>query len=351
MKGKLAVFELHHLGDAILALPFLRGAAAQFDVVVACRPSVCELLNFVAPQVEALALADRWIARWQAVRAGLRLRTSDAAVCVWPDPRVHALMLGTGAGMRVGFAVAPRNFYAPRHPQRARRLAFGRLAALALDVAAGGRTLTHPLFKRSSSQHHLESWVQVAQALGLGCDFQLPWFGEPPPRRSPGPLHFLFHAGGRLPSKRWPVPHFERLLRDVVAPRGWQATIVHFPGEPCPQPQAAGQRMAAPKNFAELAALFWQADAIVCNDSFPAHFAAAMGKPVVAIFGSGEPAWFAPYQSERYAVHSSACPWRPCLDHCLMPTFLCLESLPVEAVQAAMERLVADWQNRWQPAG
>ena len=39
MKSRLLVVELHHLGDAVMSLPFVRGAQQRFEVHVLCRPA------------------------------------------------------------------------------------------------------------------------------------------------------------------------------------------------------------------------------------------------------------------------------------------------------------------------
>ena len=339
MKPRLAVIELHHLGDAVLALPFLRGAKQKWRPILCCRPTVAQFFEVAAAEIEILKLPEGWIARWFYIRKFLRLGVREAAACVWPDPRAHALMLATGAGLRAGFAVSARNFYSPKVPRRARRLAIGQGVATLLNIITRGHTLTPPLFKSSASQHHLETWEQLARSLGFSCDTRLPWIGRPSAKKRGHPLHFVLHPGGRLPSKRWPTERFESLLRTVFAPRDWLVSIVQVPGEPCPEPMSLGQRIVRTENFQELISLLQSADAVVCNDSFPAHLAAALGKPVVAIFGSGEPAWFAPFRNAQYAVASNACPHRPCLDHCVMPSFICLEGVRVEDVEVALEKL------------
>jgi ADP-heptose:LPS heptosyltransferase len=46
-------------------------------------------------------------------------------------------------------------------------------------------------------------------------------------------------------------------------------------------------------------------DAIVSHDTAVAHLGAALGKKVVALFGSRSTCWFAPYGNECYVVTSS----------------------------------------------
>jgi ADP-heptose:LPS heptosyltransferase len=88
-----------------------------------------------------------------------------------------------------------------------------------------------------------------------------------------------------------------------------------------------------------------QADACLANDSFAAHLAAAFGKPVVTVFGSGEPDWFAPFGNRQRVVATKACPHHPCIDRCVMPTYVCLESVTQTQVVSALQALLQEVQT------
>ena len=47
MKPRLLVVELHHLGDAVMSLPLVRGAAARYEVHVLCRPASGEVYRLL----------------------------------------------------------------------------------------------------------------------------------------------------------------------------------------------------------------------------------------------------------------------------------------------------------------
>jgi ADP-heptose:LPS heptosyltransferase len=92
-------------------------------------------------------------------------------------------------------------------------------------------------------------------------------------------------------------------------------------------------------DLASLVAALQGADAVLCHDSLPAHLAAALGKPVVAIFGSGEPDWFAPWNNRDRVVQRRVCPLHPCIDRCGMDSYLCLDAVEMKDVLAQLERL------------
>lgn len=345
MKPRLLVFERHHLGDAIMALPFLKAAARSFRITVFCRPQVAALLREVLTDLETVSSE-----KWSGVFSRLpKLEKTDVAVCAWPDTRAHCAMKKTGAGQRIGFRVSSENFYGVERPWRKRRLLLGRLLGRILS-------LTGPLLTRELDRHpgqlHGENWTQLAGALGLTPDFSFPWF--PPGRapegwntflaeaRSSGRKILALHPGGRFPEKRWPVEKFQELLGGFLSAPTFSVAIIQPPGEACPLPRTPHQRVFAPASIPALAALFAEADGVLCNDSMASHLAAAMGVPVAAIFGSGDPSWFAPHGNAARAIATNVCPHRPCIDRCVMPSPVCLESVSIRLVEQQLSAMFPD---------
>ena len=93
------------------------------------------------------------------------------------------------------------------------------------------------------------------------------------------------------------------------------------------------------------AELLRRADLLICNDSAPAHIAAAVGTPVIAIFGPTVPRFgFSPY-GDRHTVIEENLTCRPCGNHggkrCREGHFLCMkEIMPARIVSAAKKYLI-----------
>ena len=84
-----------------------------------------------------------------------------------------------------------------------------------------------------------------------------------------------------------------------------------------------------------------RSELLVTNDTGPMHVAAALGKPVVALFGPTTPRRTGPYRQLEHVLQLSL-PCVPCLkSRCRYAKPLeCLRALPPSAaVQAAMARL------------
>jgi len=340
-RPSVLVIETHHLGDAVMALPFLRAASRRSEVTVLCAPGVAGFLSAAAPGVRVGACGN-WL---DVMRALPRLGAGDAAVCAWPDTRAQWAMRRSGAETRVGFRLTEENFYGIARPWRRRRLAAGRVAERLLSPA--GPLLTLPLDRPPLGWTHGEKWTAVTRALGWEPDFSFPWLPVPAPpaefldfvaaSRAAGMRVAAMHAGARLPGKRWPLENFEVLLAGWFPSRRVAVAIVRAPGEACPEPRAAGQRIFDSPDPLSLAGLLAATDGVLSNDSFAAHMAAAVGVPVVTVFGSGDPAWFAPHGNAHLCVAGDGCPLRPCVDRCEQPRFLCLEGVSVPMVEAKLE--------------
>jgi ADP-heptose:LPS heptosyltransferase len=338
--NRLAVFELHHLGDAVMAIPFLRGAEEKFDVTVLCREPVAHLLRECGLACKILAAPVGWAGLARRARS-LALGPADAAACVWADTRAHLLMALSGAGTRAGLPMITRNYYAPEIPWRRRRLIIGR--ALASAAGLFRPLLTVSVLRDSPSQHHMQDWEQLAESLRFVPRYETPWI-KPASALDPATASFLeaqqgrkivlLHPGGRLPAKRWPF--FDQLARRLADAPDLATVIVRPPGEPAPAPCGARQFACDAAGWPQLLSLFHRADAAVCNDSAAAHLAAAMGKPVVAIFGSGNPDWFSPWGNRHLAVAPEGKELYPIIDHGAPPGSIHLDAIPVELVESRL---------------
>jgi ADP-heptose:LPS heptosyltransferase len=79
----------------------------------------------------------------------------------------------------------------------------------------------------------------------------------------------------------------------------------------------------------------------VGKDTGPMHLAAALGKPVLAVFGGGYWPRFVPAASTG-AVLTVTVPCSPCNYHCHVQDSWCLKTVPVEEALAAFDRILQD---------
>lgn len=349
MKPRLLVVELHHLGDAVMSLPFVRGAREKFEVHVLCRPAaraVYELLT-EPPHLHTWEPPwgdDRICGAWQAVAAArdegrvLRPFAFDATVCVWADTRAEIIMAETHAKQRIGFPMTRGNYYAADLPWRRNRRWLGStLETLWQALHPGRPLLTQWLHRESPRQSHLRCWEQIAEAVGISCDYAVPWIKTPADRPRGGRPVLAIHAHARVPSKQWPETRWRELLASPSVANRFEVVEILPPNANAVTAEGAC-KLHTP-DLASLVTALHGADAVLCHDSLPAHLAAALGKPVIAIFGSGEPDWFAPWNNRDRVVQRRVCPLHPCIDRCGMDSYLCLDAVTIGDVLAQIESL------------
>jgi heptosyltransferase-3 len=116
--------------------------------------------------------------------------------------------------------------------------------------------------------------------------------GAPRPPVGSSPFRVLVHPGSRSPYRVWPAERFaavcdslqDRLHAQVILTAG--PTEQRLVEEIRTHAKTHMLRTAVPRNVGSLAALAAQFDVFLCHDSGPMHVAAAVGTPVVALFGS-----------------------------------------------------------------
>lgn len=141
-------------------------------------------------------------------------------------------------------------------------------------------------------------------------------------------------------AKCWPVERYAEMADRLIAEFG--ADVILFGSaderDVCGRIAAAMKRkpvqMAGATSIADLPALFASCDLFIGNDSGAMHVAAAVGLPVVAVFGPTDPEGTAPVTPRRTLVqHRVSC--SPCfLRHCPID-HRCMTCVQVDAVYSA----------------
>jgi ADP-heptose:LPS heptosyltransferase len=308
MKPRLLLLEFHHMGDAILSFPFIRGAEKIFDVWVFCRPCLRDVYEMVLPRERILAWevfgAEGKSWEWRQGRLFLRQLEElgiHVAVCGWADPRVQALMVLCGARVRVGFPMTAGNYFTWKAAGVRNRLWQGKCAEKLLRMFLRKPLLTHPLQRHSWEQAHWKDWDQVGRACGMELSWETPWVDLPPVSCQ---YDWLLHLGARLPEKRWPVSGFTGVVEEYLNPAGLDWVCVAAEAESEGLPSRLKKNQIRTPKWTNLVKAVARSKAVLTHDTAVAHLAAAMGKQVVALFGAQPTTWFAPYGNEQHVVTS-----------------------------------------------
>lgn len=130
--------------------------------------------------------------------------------------------------------------------------------------------------------------------------------------------YVCLHAGGRVPSHRWPAPRFAAVadamtaggLRVVLTGSADEAGVV---GAVIQAMRAPALNLAGRTSLGALGALLRDARLLIANDTGVSHVAAALGLPSVIIFTNSPPARWAPLDAtlHRRVVSPAAHPAPP----------------------------------------
>lgn len=151
------------------------------------------------------------------------------------------------------------------------------------------------------------------------------------------------------PSKRWPESHYAEVARDRIA-AGWQVWLMGSDNDAAvgraiqselPESMRPNCRnLAGQTELADAIDLLSVADAVVSNDSGLMHVAAALSRPLVAVYGSTSPA-FTPPLSDEVAIESIPVDCGPCFKReCPLGHMKCLNDLSPKRVLKALDELV-----------
>lgn len=144
------------------------------------------------------------------------------------------------------------------------------------------------------------------------------------------------------PAKRWPAQHFASLAR-ILATRGYQVWLFGSKKDAAITAEirdAAGGTcvdLAGRTTLSQAIDLLSLASRVVTNDSGLMHVAAALDRPMAALFGSSSPA-FTPPLSSRAVVISLRLACSPCFKReCPLGHTNCLVTMQPETVLAALQ--------------
>jgi heptosyltransferase II len=299
-------------------------------------------------------------------RVARRLRQGhyDAAL-IFPNSARSALEAWLARiPRRIGCARPGRNLLLthPVAPRPAEVRMRKRSVAEIQRLIASPPTIPSPI---PASAHHLYHYLHLAAALGANPEPLPPRLVVPEsevvalrqrfrasPTEEPGPPLFGLNPGAEYgPAKRWPRERFvaaavelqrrlhcqwwilggpaDRPLADWIA-----AEIVRAGAAP---PDAVCS-LAGQTSLRELCAALRACRLLLTNDTGPMHLAAAVGTPVVALFGSTSSELTGPGLpgDPRHKLLQSAVPCAPCFLRQCPVDFRCMNGFSVESVVQAV---------------
>jgi heptosyltransferase-2 len=338
---RLLVIRLDRLGDVVLSTPVLGALRRRFPhafiammVRSACReildghPSLNEVIAYDKEGAHCSVAATIRFAR------SLRRYEFDTALVLHPSNRSHWIPWLAGIPVRIGYRRKSAWLLTHRLPHR----------------------------KHEGDRHEAAYTLQMLEIFGITPE------GPPQPRIpvsaqaarrlerilaegavAPAERLVAIHPSASCVSKRWLPERFAQVADRLIVEHGVRICLVAGPAE-APHAQQVIRSMRQPAlnlagrlSVAELAALLQRCRLLISNDSGPVHVAAALGTPVVAIFGRNQrglsPRRWGPLGAGHIVLHKEVgCV--TCLAHHCDIDFLCLSSLEAEEVYQAASSIL-----------
>ena len=236
-------------------------------------------------------------------------------------------------------------------------LARGKLLVGLDEPREGARGFYDIIVPRASYYTHAVDWyLSVLRILGVPANGNLEWLPVRPfvaaqvRRQWPAPdgLWLALLPGARWPNKRWPAEQFASLVR-LLDGAGDAPRFVILGGE---DDREAGKTIAradprrcldltGQTSLPEMVEWLRRCRLAVSNDTGSMHVAAALGTPVIALFGPTEPRRTGPYGQIGHVLQTPL----PCVP-CLRPR--CHYEIPMECLRAiSPEQVAAAVRQRW----
>jgi lipopolysaccharide heptosyltransferase II len=200
------------------------------------------------------------------------------------------------------------------------------------EVREGARGFYDVAVRRASFHTHAVDWyLAVLPRLGVPVHKNFQWLPERPAVaaavQSKWPARnarwIALQPGARWDNKRWPAEHFAALVRALAQkfPDTRFAVLGTAEDQPIGETIARAEplrclNLCGQISLLEMVEWLRRCELMVTNDTGPMHVAAALGKPLVALFGPTEPRRTGPYGHLENVLRLDL-PCSPCLkSHC-----------------------------------
>src|SRR5262245_29634990 len=212
------------------------------------------------------------------------------------------------------------------------------------------------MYAQSETRHVVDINLGMLNALGIRPgppEFPLANVTSPVAdsmREAAGGRYALLNPGAAWPNKRWPAPRLGALAVALRERRNLRSVVLWGPGE---FDLAEGVVATAPDaailtpqtSVADVIALARGAAVMVSGDTGPTHIAAAVGTPIVGIYGPTRPERNGPWVPDDETVSRASICQCHHFRQCKVDK-MCLLDIEVEEVLAAVERRLTAAERR-----
>lgn len=335
--ARILLIKPSSLGDIVHALPVVSAVKAQWPrshLTWIVKRQWADLVER-AEGVDRVWPVDMTVGSWIREGRALRAQRFDLAIDLQGLFRSGILAWLSGAPARIGFANGREGspwFYSDRVPVTDPDIhAVDRY--LSVVAALGASLADKPRFGFRLQEEDMATVREICQRRGLTVD--KPWVAV--------------NVGARWPTKRWPLTSFAAVLDQLYEAQLGPVVVIGSADE---RLQMDSLKALAQSPFIDLCgeiplkclpSLLSKATAMITNDSGPMHIAAALGVPVIAMFGPTSASRTGPY-GDGHQVLIGRVPCSPCFSRICRhdPELECLHLIqPTQVVDVIRPLLTA----------
>lgn len=307
----ILIIKMSSLGDILHTLPFAAALRKrypqakiswlvhpQFAGFVPDKPVIDEVLYFDKVKFKKMGLLDK-VKYFFSMRSMLHSKHFDLVIDMQGLFKSAVLAAISGCSNRIGYC----------------------------EMREGSGFISKAICGSHSKDHVIERYLDVARYLGADVekvDFPMPdltsesWSVQKKlVEQNVTGDYVVFVPGARWQTKEWPVEHYAELARMILAD-GMQVILAGGPDDLdkgnkikglCPEVA----NLIGQTSLRELAALIQGCAVYISADTGPLHFAAALKKPLVAMYGPTKADRTGPYGSDKASVLLSPAACAGCL--------------------------------------
>jgi ADP-heptose:LPS heptosyltransferase len=326
---RILVIKLRAVGDVILSTVVTKNLRLAFpgaQIHYLTELASAEVLKG-NPFVDDVLVYDRATMSGLDLIRAVRRGGYDLVLDLFGNPRTALLTRLSGAGTRVGFRFRGR--------------------AYAYNVLAD---------PRGNSVHNTQFNLDALSALGVAVHDRHIYFSFDdadvryvdsfwPPEFGGGSLVVCLNSGGGWYTKRWGLDRFAGLADRLAEELKARIVLPWGPGQ-LPDAREIKRRMVREAfippatTLRQLGALIKRCSVLVSNDSGPMHIGAAVGTPVLGIFGPTDPRLQGPYGENNMVVRNEGLDCLGCNLTACPIGHPCMIGLTVEPVLQAVRQLI-----------
>ncbi|HEY3856509.1 MAG TPA: lipopolysaccharide heptosyltransferase II [Verrucomicrobiae bacterium] len=225
------------------------------------------------------------------------------------------------------------------------------------EGARGFYDLTPP--RAAANSHAVDRYLAVLPLLNVPVHWNFDWL---PPRSAAvqsmndkwapgrqGARWIVLIPGARWDNKRWPVGNFVDLAKRLQEIPALRLVVLGSKSE-----RGLGEKISATvpdfclnlageTSLDEMIEWIRQSRLVITNDTGPMHVAAAVGRPIISIFGPTEPSNTGPYGQLQNVMQTRRLPCVPCLKGscAYWDKLACLHAItPAAVFEKAREALI-----------